>query len=118
MVGFLLAAWCARGGFGPYILRGALIVLAATATGAALVMDSNLTVLVCFVSVHVFFFDMVWALLHATTSSAFDPHCRASVLSITVGFARTAFAAAQLISGSLLMHDESSAFDFWAAGWV
>jgi len=119
VAGFLLAASCAQGGRGPRVLRVALAASTAAAfCGAVFIGNDRPEALISSVVCLTLAYDMVWALLYATTAAAFDPLCRASALSITQCFSRAAAAVVPLISGPLLLHQESLALFFWAAAWA
>jgi len=119
VTGFLLAASCAQGGRGPRVLRGALAISTAAALCcAAVIGNRGPAALIGSVVCLTLAYDMVWALLYATTAAAFDPLCRASALSIATCFSRAAAAVVPLISGPLLVKHESFALLFWALGWA
>lgn len=120
IAGFLSAAWLARGGRGPAVLRGALAAATISALIAALLVGDPISAaFLCSVLGLDFAYDMVWGLLYATTATAFDPLCRASALSIASCFSKAAASAVPLVSSSLLLRaGESMALFFWASAWA
>eukprot|EP00931_Biecheleriopsis_adriatica_P009369 TRINITY_DN110443_c0_g1_i1.p1 TRINITY_DN110443_c0_g1~~TRINITY_DN110443_c0_g1_i1.p1 ORF type:complete len:501 (+),score=90.40 TRINITY_DN110443_c0_g1_i1:127-1629(+) len=117
VIAFLVAACCARRGRGCQVLRGALVACSAAAAVSVITAGRPIA-LASAVAALAFAYDMVWALLYATTASAFDPLCRASALSATTSFSKAASGVTPLVSGVLLLDKESSAFIFWAVAWV
>lgn len=116
---FVTAAFCARGGRGKHILRGALVASTLAALLASIMMAYESKVALVFaVTMLNFSYDMSWALVYATTASAFEPLCRTSAISVASSFARAAAAITPLVSGNLQMHSTSSVSFFWAMAWA
>lgn len=119
IIGFLSAAWLARGGRGPSVLRGALVAATGFALLSAFLIEDHISLpFICSVIGLALSYDMVWSLLYATTAAAFDPLCRASAISVASSFSRAAASVAPLLSGFLLQQEESVALFFWAAAWA
>mmetsp|Transcript_85258 Transcript_85258/g.260647 ORF Transcript_85258/g.260647 Transcript_85258/m.260647 type:complete len:505 (-) Transcript_85258:22-1536(-) len=117
---FLTAAYMSRGGRGPAILRGAYVAAAAAAVCAAtsFALGASGPLLTGAVGLLFYPFDVVWALLYATTASAFDASCKATAVSLCTTCSRTAAALVPLVTGKLLETNQVGALGVWTGAWA